>query len=199
MPLDNGINETHEVTMDHHSHLYEKLGDFDGKPGGIMMTSLAQQVLPCIWIGSYAAFESKSFLRKNNIKRILSIGHFQHIYPESDYKHKIIPISDQPETNIIEWFSEAIAFIEESINNKEPILVHCLAGVSRSPTMVIAYIMAKEQLRWKIALVKIKQVRPFIDPNTGFKNQLQLYQNMNYQFDAKNPLYLEYIKQQKLK
>lgn len=95
MPLDNGIDEIdemHTVTMEDHSHLYEKLGDSDGKPGGIMMTSLGQEVLPYIWIGSYAAFESKSFLTKNKIKRILSIGHFQHIYPESDYIHKVIII-----------------------------------------------------------------------------------------------------------
>ncbi|CAO3635420.1 unnamed protein product [Cunninghamella echinulata] len=161
-----------------------------------MMTSLGQEVLPYIWIGSYAAFESKSFLKKNKIKRILSIGHFQHIYPEFDYIHKIIPISDQPETNIIKWFSEAIEFIDQAINNKEHILVHCLAGVSRSPTIVTAYYMTKERLRWKVALVKIKQVRPFIDPNPGFKNQLQLYQNMDYQFDSKHPLYLNYLQLQ---
>ncbi|KAI8099062.1 protein-tyrosine phosphatase-like protein [Halteromyces radiatus] len=188
------IQDERSTSMDDHSHLFEKLSDYDGKPGGILMTSLAQQVLPNIWIGGYAAMESKSFLKKNKIQTILSLGHFQSIYPTTEFTHKIIPITDHPETNIIRWFPEAFRFITEALEKEEKILVHCLAGVSRSPTVVAGYMMEKEHLRWKLALAKIKQTRPFVDPNPGFKKQLQLFQDMGYVFDPSHPAYRDYIK-----
>ncbi|ORZ18792.1 protein-tyrosine phosphatase-like protein [Absidia repens] len=185
---------TTKTSIDDHPHLFEKLSDCDGKPGGILMTSLAQEVLPNIWIGGFAALETRSFLKKNKIQRILSLGHFHHIYPETEFTHKIIPITDHPETNIIRWFPESSAFITEAIEKDERILVHCLAGVSRSPTVVAGYIMGKDHMRWKVALSKIKQNRPFVDPNAGFKSQLQLFQDMGYVFDAHHPAYRDYIK-----
>ncbi|KAI8334725.1 protein-tyrosine phosphatase-like protein [Chlamydoabsidia padenii] len=159
-----------------------------------MLTSLAQQVLPNVWIGGYAAMESRSFLKKNNIKRILSLGHFHALYPETEFNHKIIPITDNPETNIIRWFPDTTRFISDGLNKDERILVHCLAGISRSPTVVAGYMMEKDHMRWKVALAKIKQNRPFVDPNPGFKKQLQLFQDMDYKFDPNHPAYLDYIK-----
>lgn len=72
--------------------------------------------------------------------------------------------------------------------------MHCLAGVSRSPTVITAYLMATLKLRWKEALAIIKQTRPFVNPNPGFIEQLKLFQGMNYVFDPNNPLYVDYIK-----
>ncbi|ORX53939.1 phosphatases II [Hesseltinella vesiculosa] len=157
------------------------------------MTSLAQEVLPNIWIGGFAAMESKKFLKKNGIRRILSLGHFKQIYSTADFIHKIIAITDNPESNIIRLFPETNTFIQGAIDHNEPILVHCLAGVSRSPTAVAAYLMHRDRCHWKLALATLKQVRPFIDPNPGFKQQLQLYQAMDYQFDPSHPAYAKHI------
>lgn len=71
--------------------------------------------------------------------------------------------------------------------------MHCLAGVSRSPTIVTAYLMATQKLRWKAALAIIKRTRPFVNPNPGFIEQLKLFQEMNYTFDPKHPAYIEYL------
>ncbi|KAG1122007.1 hypothetical protein G6F42_011883 [Rhizopus arrhizus] len=106
---------------------------------------------------------------------------------------QIIPITDNPEANIIRYFPESTAFIEQAIKENHNILVHCLAGVSRSPTILTAYLMATQKLRWKEALAIIKQTRPFVNPNPGFIEQLKLFQEMNYTFDPKHPAYLEYL------
>ncbi|KAI8971469.1 protein-tyrosine phosphatase-like protein, partial [Mycotypha africana] len=132
-----------------------------------------QEVLPHIWLGGYKALESIHFLQKNNIKYILTLGHFKHRYKSPEFSHKIIPISDNPEANIIQHFPETEAFIDEALAKNENILVHCLAGVSRSPTILTAYLMSKRRMRWKAALALIKQKRPFVCPNPGFINQLR--------------------------
>lgn len=96
-------------------------------------------------------------------------------------------ITDNPEADIIHYFPEAIQFIQDAIDKDESILVHCLAGVSRSPTIVAAYLMATQKLRWKEAIAVIKRTRPFVNPNPGFIAQLKLFQNMGYVFDPNHP------------
>lgn len=59
-------------------------------------------------------------------------------------------------------------------------LVHCHFGVSRSATLVIAYLMEKYRLSYEQAHAYVKQRRNFINPNPGFVNQLREYQRLNY-------------------
>ncbi|KAL0096921.1 protein-tyrosine phosphatase-like protein [Phycomyces blakesleeanus] len=183
-----------QTQLEDHSHLYHTLeSGADGKPGGILITSVAQEVLPGIWIGGYTALESQKFLKKNDITHILSMGHFEYSYPSAEYDNKIIRISDNPGANIIQFFPETYEYINNAVSNERHILVHCLAGVSRSPTVVTAYLMKKRRLRPKEALAIIAQSRPFINPNKGFMDQLKLYREMDYTFDPKHPAYLAYI------
>ena len=51
-----------------------------------------------------------------------------------------------------------------------------LAGVSRSVTLVIAYIMTVTGLGWQEALAAVKAVRPCAGPNLGFQRQLQEFE-----------------------
>lgn len=210
------MDDTNEHSLPLESDLYQTLEcGADGKPGGILITSVSQQVIPHVWLGGYKALETVEFLEKNKITCILTLGHFKPCYSPGRFLHKvsydkierthpslrmtytvvtqIIPITDNPEANIIQYFPESTAFIEQAIKENHNILVHCLAGVSRSPTILTAYLMATRRLRWKEALAIIKQTRPFVNPNPGFIEQLKLFQEMNYTFDPNHPAYLEYL------
>ena len=54
-------------------------------------------------------------------------------------------------------------------------LVHCQAGISRSPTIVIAYLMKKHNLKFNEAYNKVRDLRPIIAPNLIFMSQLMDY------------------------
>lgn len=56
-------------------------------------------------------------------------------------------------------------------------LVHCEAGISRSPTICMAYIMRTQRLRLEAAFDIIKQRRQVISPNFSFMNQLQQFES----------------------
>ena len=57
-------------------------------------------------------------------------------------------------------------------------LVHCAAGVSRSASTVIAYVMKKQGMSRDDAYAFVKKCRPGIYPNTGFRAQLLKYQEI---------------------
>lgn len=57
------------------------------------------------------------------------------------------------------------------------VLVHCEAGISRSPTICMAYIMRTQQLRLDAAFDIIKQRRDIISPNFSFMGQLLQFES----------------------
>ena len=53
------------------------------------------------------------------------------------------------------------------------VLVHCQGGISRSPTLVIAYLVQKKNLTLGNSFELVREKRPIIDPNEGFLYQLK--------------------------
>ncbi|XP_048866593.1 dual specificity protein phosphatase 22-B-like isoform X2 [Brienomyrus brachyistius] len=88
-----------------------------------------------------------------------------------------IPASDLPSQDLTQHFKDSIAFIHESRLKGEGCLVHCLAGVSRSVTLVVAYIMTVTGLGWQDALSAVRVARPCAGPNAGFLRQLEEFQS----------------------
>lgn len=89
---------------------------------------------------------------------------------------KCINIADNSEQILAKFFDEAHQFIDEARRKKCNVLVHCLAGISRSPTIAIAYLMRVNSLRLQDAYNLVKQCRPQIDPNLSFVGQLMIYE-----------------------
>ncbi|KXZ43410.1 hypothetical protein GPECTOR_91g564 [Gonium pectorale] len=63
------------------------------------------------------------------------------------------------------------------------VLVHCAAGMSRSATVVIAYLMASERLPYDSAFRDVKTARPCVYPNLGFLFQLWEWEGAGYDFE----------------
>lgn len=57
-----------------------------------------------------------------------------------------------------------------------PLLLPSLAGVSRSTTILVAYLMTVTELGWEGCLAATKAVRSYVSPNFGFQQQLQEYE-----------------------
>ncbi len=83
---------------------------------------------------------------------------------------------DSPQQPISLLFAEAIAFMIWCKKSKGKILVHCQAGISRSVTLVAAFLLYTTSLTLENILYLIKSKRSCIQPNQGFINQLKTFE-----------------------
>ncbi|KAM6948422.1 dual specificity protein phosphatase 22-B isoform 2-T2 [Aplochiton taeniatus] len=108
------------------------------------------KVLPDLYLGNFKDARDREQLARNNITHILSIhDSAAPILPEMTYL--CISAADLPTQNL-------------------------LAGVSRSVTLVVAYIMTVTGLGWQETLTAVRAARPCAAPNVGFQRQLQEFE-----------------------
>ncbi|XP_062426021.1 dual specificity protein phosphatase 22 isoform X2 [Rhea pennata] len=133
------------------------------------------KILPGLFIGNFKDARDVEQLSKNNITHILSIHDSARPMLEG-VKYLCIPAADSPSQNLARHFRESIKFIHECRLTGEGCLVHCLAGVSRSVTLVVAYIMTITDFGWEDALSVVRAARSCANPNMGFQRQLQEFE-----------------------
>ena len=89
-----------------------------------------------------------------------------------------IPIYDSISQDILQYFPQAIKFIHaaRAIPNAK-LLIHCQAGISRSVSFAIAYVMWAEHKSLDDAFALIHKHRPCASPNLNFMGQLMVFGN----------------------
>ena len=130
-----------------------------------------------IYLGNIDGARNTQFFKKEKITHIISLAGkmFTPTYDKNIIQfQKIIDIEDDWKENIIKYFKECFEIIEKA--NK--IFIHCMAGVSRSATIVICYLMWKEKKGVNEILKKVREKRPLVGPNYGFMKQLEIYENL---------------------
>ncbi|KZC09638.1 Dual specificity protein phosphatase 19, partial [Dufourea novaeangliae] len=127
-------------------------------------------IIPGLFLSSQDPVVNFDILQEHSIRNILSIGIDTPVKFDS-IKYYHCDLLDLPESDISESIKKCIKIIGE--NRGENILIHCNAGVSRSPTIVISYLMISEGLSFDHAYNKVRAVRNCIKPNEGFIRQLQ--------------------------
>ena len=135
-----------------------------------------------IYLGEKAGFKDLEYFSKEKITHVLSLLDFEFSLPdELNLVHKLISIEDDSKSNLLKIIKECIEFIEKS--NK--IFIHCMYGVSRSPSIVIAYLMWKTHCSFDDTYFFVKNRREFVEPNDGFIEQLKLFEKLikKYNYD----------------
>lgn len=136
------------------------------------------KVIPYLFLGNAKNSADLNVLKDHGITYILNVtpnvpNKFEN---DSTFKYMKIPISDHLSQNLSQFFPEAIAFIDEARGSEQGVLVHCLAGISRSVTITVAYLMQKKQLSLNEAYDYVKTCKPNISPNFNFMGQLLDFQ-----------------------
>ena len=129
------------------------------------------EITPKLYLGNNEGAKSKEELHKLGITHILVVGYFLHEYYPEEFKYKTIEVEDNDKEQIINYLLPAIEFIDRA----EKCYVHCRAGVSRSSTIVIGYIMLINKMSYESAREFVGQKRNVIEPNENFVKQLKQF------------------------
>nr|XP_020636037.1 dual specificity protein phosphatase 2 [Pogona vitticeps] len=130
------------------------------------------EILPFLYLGSCYHSSNREVLESLGITAVLNVSSSCPNHFEGRFLYKSIPVEDSHMADISVWFQEAIHFIDSVKSSEGRVLVHCQAGISRSATICLAYLIQSRRVRLEEAFDFVKQRRGVISPNFGFMGQL---------------------------
>jgi protein-tyrosine phosphatase/thiol-disulfide isomerase/thioredoxin len=147
------------------------------------------QITPHLFLSNWPSSENVELLKHDGIRAILTAEtrsrtrEVLNDYASLGISYRQIYIDDSPTENISLYFNPTYDFIEDHISKGQNVLVNCHAGVSRSATLVLNWII---RTWYKAcppldpyesvlnALIFLRKKRPIVNPNLGFKKQLNM-------------------------
>jgi hypothetical protein len=115
-------------------------------------------------------------LLSRKVTHVVSITNDDVVIPGKNLKHLHIRLEDNGESDLLGNFETIFGFMIEAVSTEGAVLVHCEAGISRSATTVIAYLVKYHNMSLEDAFQHVKERRRIINPNTGFVEQLRMFE-----------------------
>ncbi|KAK5601913.1 hypothetical protein CRENBAI_019094 [Crenichthys baileyi] len=141
------------------------------------------RILPHLYLGCQRDVLNKELMQQNDIVYVLNASNTcpkPDFIPDSHFLR--VPVNDSFCEKILPWLDRSVEFIEKAKASNARVLVHCLAGISRSATIAIAYIMKRMDMSLDEAYRFVKEKRPTISPNFNFLGQL-----LDFEKNIKSP------------
>jgi len=147
------------------------------------------EIEPGLFIGDFTSSSQLSTLKHHSITAIVSLAQTEselwgraenrELVPKDD--HMYVCCADSPSQDLLGRLCGICDFIDKHSPGppKNNVLVHCTAGVSRSATAVVAYLMRKSQQSLDEVLKSVKDKRR-IKPSGNFLEQLQIWEEVGY-------------------
>lgn len=145
-------------------------------PFGFVVDTKPDREAACIlpeflYVGAQDSVDERN-INEHFITHILSVG-IEVPVVQADVQHCFVPCLDLPETSLVtNVLPFSNSFLEQVKRSNGRVLVHCNAGVSRSASVVIGYLIAHERMSYADALALVRRKRPCCRPNDGFAKQL---------------------------
>ncbi|OWZ09756.1 hypothetical protein PHMEG_00017495 [Phytophthora megakarya] len=142
--------------------------------------AVCSKITDFLYIGGAVAAKNKSMLIQNGITHVINCA--ASVAPASfpeEFCYFNIRLRDHSSQDIARHFYSMFDFIERARECGGRIFLHCIKGISRSPTVAIAYLMWYKNISMYKALDFVRQSRPIVDPNAGFIFQLTEWEQVH--------------------
>ncbi|KAJ7915038.1 protein-tyrosine phosphatase-like protein [Mycena leptocephala] len=128
-----------------------------------------------LYLGSLSAVNDHPLLKAHGITHLVQALEAPWAPParkEDGFVAYSIDIRDKESVDLRPHLEAACVYIERALRRGEGVLVHCQQGVSRSPSIVIAYLIRNHAMSYDAALAFVKRKRACAKPNPGFARAL---------------------------
>lgn len=135
------------------------------------------EILPNLYISDINVAECHTTLSSLGITHVLSaMSGTVHIPPTLPIHKLQVPLLDTPFAELAAFLPNTTDFLTDALRDKNAkVLVHCVKGVSRSASVISAYLIAKHGWTTDQAVNYIRSKRMNAQPNRGFISQLDEY------------------------
>lgn len=147
------------------------------------------EIIPgLLYLGNWEHAENFSALKDLGIKRIISIhNNPENLQVPKGFQHLKMTVADVHTQDITPYFNPSYDYIEEARASNSGVLVHCGAGVSRSASLCIAYLMRRSGWNAARARKHCQARRSLVNPNDGFWRSLCAFEQVLGITDRSDP------------
>ncbi len=129
-----------------------------------------------LYLGRGDQAEDEDIVLNSKITHILNITkEYKNVF-ENRLAYLHLSLEDEPSTDLQAKFGRTNQFLHDGILSGGRVFVHCTQGVSRSASVILAYLMLTRKWTLKDAFDFVRVRRPIISPNKGFIKQLSSYE-----------------------
>jgi len=151
----------------------------------------AHEIIPNLFLGPQSFAHNYALLKAARISHILIVARNARPPFPSDFEYCVSEdLEDHPDQEILSLFRRFFPFLDRGREDPNRVLVHCNAGVSRSPSVVIGYVMKLFGYGFQQALDFVRAKRAVIFPNVGFTQQLRAFDKMRCEVDGSTDQHL---------
>lgn len=147
------------------------------------------RIFDFLYLGNREDSINRKKLAEKNITHIINVtsdlpNEFE---SEEGLTYMRISVVDTFSQRIFDYFKMAFMFIENARTSGGVVFIHCMAGISRSATIVMMYIIVTQGMTLDQAFTFVKQCRPIISPNLDFMGALMRCITIISDIKAVNP------------
>lgn len=165
--------------------LYGSLEDFGyNLPACLKLSTINSSVssslvcAPVIYLGTCNQAKNLETYEKLQISSIINLSMDKQLNLPAGLDDLTIVLPDEKDSDISQYFSETTEFIKKRVTEdwNGNLFIFCQMGISRSSTVLIAFLISFYKISLLDAVDKLREVRSIVKPNVGFLRQLQQWE-----------------------
>lgn len=145
----------------------------------------ASEIIPGLFVADLYTATSPAVVKELEITHVVSVVQKPDWRYPRNIKHLCVPVEDRTDEDLLRYLDYTVPWIRDALARKNGrVLVHCVWGMSRSASVVVAYLIAARSMSLDEALRIVRGRRRIARPNSGFMEQLKVYERVTRMREA---------------
>ncbi|TFK87010.1 phosphatases II [Polyporus arcularius HHB13444] len=145
----------------------------------------ASEIIPGLFVADLYTATSPAVVKELEITHVVSVVQKPDWRYPRNIKHLCVPVEDRTDEDLLRYLDYTVPWIRDALARENGrVLVHCVWGMSRSASVVVAYLIAARSMSLDEALRIVRGRRRIARPNSGFMEQLKVYERVTRMREA---------------